>query len=65
LVGMAEPSTRAKWRAPRSARVSTLKKCLTAPTLSETPGFDNYRAPTFCVMQRKAAQCYSAMLIGG
>src|ERR1017187_10570589 len=36
---MAEPSTRAKWRAPRSARVSTLKKCLTAPTLSETPWF--------------------------
>ena len=28
-------STRAKWRALRSARVSTLKKCLTAPTLSE------------------------------
>src|ERR1039457_1151151 len=39
---MAEPSTRAKWRAPRSARVSTLKKCLTAPTLSETPDFVNY-----------------------
>src|ERR1019366_6575759 len=29
-------------RAPRSARVSTLKKCLTAPTLSETPGFVNW-----------------------
>src|ERR1700737_2532770 len=29
LVGMAEPSTRAKWRALRSARSSTLKKCLT------------------------------------
>src|SRR6266568_1064430 len=26
---MAEPSTRAKWRALRSARSSTLKKCLT------------------------------------
>src|SRR5260370_42664877 len=36
LVGMAEPSTRAKWRALRSARTSTLKKCLTPPTLSET-----------------------------
>jgi len=34
-VGMAEPSTRAKWRALRSARVSTLKKCLTGTTLSE------------------------------
>src|SRR5712692_5576757 len=39
---MAEPSTRAKWRALRSARVSTLKKCLTAPTLSETPGNNSY-----------------------
>jgi len=29
LVGMAEPATRAKWRALRSARSSTLKKCLT------------------------------------
>ena len=29
LVGMAEPSTRAKWRALRRARSSTLKKCLT------------------------------------
>src|SRR5208282_5732625 len=36
LVGMAEPSTRAKWRAFRSARSSTLKKCLTLPTLLET-----------------------------
>src|SRR5262249_37944437 len=27
-------STRAKWRAPRSAWSSTLKKCLTPPTLS-------------------------------
>jgi len=26
-------STRTKWRALRSARVSTLKKCLTSPTL--------------------------------
>src|SRR5208283_1934542 len=33
---MAEPSTRAKWRAFRSARSSTLKKCLTLPTLLET-----------------------------
>jgi hypothetical protein len=32
---MAKPSTRAKWRALRSARSSTLKKCLTAPALSE------------------------------
>src|ERR1035437_130869 len=38
---MAEPSTRAKWRALRSARVSTLKKCLTAPTLSEMRFFTN------------------------
>src|ERR1700719_3582525 len=29
LVGMTGPSTRAKWRALRSARSSTLKKCLT------------------------------------
>src|ERR1700730_16940068 len=28
-----------KWRAPRSARVGTLKKCLTAPALSEPPGY--------------------------
>src|SRR5882762_6525330 len=32
---MAQSSTRAKWRALRSARVSTLKKYLTPPTLSE------------------------------
>jgi hypothetical protein len=32
---MAEPSTRAKWRALRSARVSTPKKYLTGTTLSE------------------------------
>src|ERR1700730_19223974 len=32
---MAEPSTRAKWRALRSARVSTPKKYLTGATLSE------------------------------
>src|SRR5436309_15962562 len=38
---MAEPSTRAKGRALRSARVSTLKKCLTPPTLSETPVSDS------------------------
>src|ERR1035437_8774802 len=30
-------STRAKWRALRSARVSTPTKCLTQSTLSETP----------------------------
>src|SRR6266852_1008443 len=41
---MAEPSTRAKWRALRSARVRTLTKCLTLPTLSETPDYINYRA---------------------
>jgi hypothetical protein len=35
-------STRAKWRSLRSARVSTLKKCLTAPALSETRCFANY-----------------------
>jgi len=28
--------TRAKWRAPRSARTSTLEECLTPPALSET-----------------------------
>ena len=38
---MGTSSTRAKWRALRSARVSTLKKCLTESTLSETPVFDN------------------------
>src|SRR6266567_1234624 len=38
---MAEPSTRAKWRALRSARSSTLKKCLTPPTLSETRFINN------------------------
>src|SRR5207245_9396117 len=41
LVGMAEPSTRAKWRAPLSARTSTPKKCLTPPTLSERRFFIN------------------------
>jgi hypothetical protein len=41
LVGMAEPSTRAKWRALRSARVSALKKYLTGTTLSETRFFAN------------------------
>ena len=34
-VGMACVSTRAKWRALRSARVCTLKKYLTPPTLSD------------------------------
>jgi len=34
--------TRAKWRAPRSARVSTLEKNLTAPTLLEMGFFNNY-----------------------
>src|SRR5271170_2652917 len=38
---MVEPSTRAKWRALRSARSSTLKKGLTAPTLSETRCYAN------------------------
>ncbi len=32
---MAEPSTRAKWRALRSARVSTSKKCLTGDDIRE------------------------------
>jgi hypothetical protein len=36
-------STRAKWRALRSARSSMLKKCLTPPTLSETRCYANYR----------------------
>src|SRR5215469_271543 len=35
-------STRAKWRALRSARSSTLKKYLTPPTLSETRCFANH-----------------------
>ena len=35
LVGYSTSSTRAKWRALRSARVSTLEKNLTAPTLLE------------------------------
>src|SRR5271169_2562179 len=39
---MVEPSTRAKWRALRSARSSTLKKGLTAPTLSETRCYANH-----------------------
>src|SRR5580693_3132505 len=34
----ATPSTRAKWRSSRSAYSSVLEKCLTPPTLSETPG---------------------------
>jgi len=41
LVGMAEPSTRAKWRALRSAWSSMLKKCLTAPALSEMRFFNS------------------------
>ena len=41
LVGMAEPSTRAKWRALRSARVSTPKKYLTGATLSERQCYAN------------------------
>src|SRR5260370_37326513 len=35
LVGLAKPSTRAKSRALRSARIGTLEKCLTLPALSE------------------------------
>src|SRR5437899_11056132 len=42
---MAEPSTRAKWRALRSARVGALKKCLTGTTLSERRCFNNYIGP--------------------
>jgi hypothetical protein len=38
---MAEPSTRAKWRALRSARVSTPKKYLTGTTLSEKRCFNS------------------------
>jgi hypothetical protein len=34
---MAEPSTRAKWRALRSARSSTLKKCLTGIHIVRDP----------------------------
>src|ERR1039457_3988270 len=43
LVGRAtaRASTRAKWRALRSARSSTLTKCLTAPALSETRCYVN------------------------
>ena len=39
----AKPSTRAKWRALRSARSGTLKKSLTAPTLLETRFIANQR----------------------
>ena len=49
LVGMAEPSTRAKWRALRSARVSTPKKCLTGATLSETRCFISCEAPEMLI----------------
>src|ERR1035438_9589477 len=44
LVGRAttKASTRAKWRALRSARSSTLKKCLTAPALSERRFINSY-----------------------
>jgi hypothetical protein len=52
LVGMAEPSTRAKWRAFRSARTSTLKKCLTPPTLSETRFFTNSQPTTTATFLR-------------
>src|SRR5258705_12112062 len=45
LVGMAEPSTRAKWRALRSARLSTLKKYLTGTTLSEMGIFRQLPGP--------------------
>ena len=40
---MAGRSTRAKWRAVRSAGSSTLKKYLTPPTLSEMPPDDAAR----------------------
>jgi hypothetical protein len=33
-------AARAKWRSSTSARYSVLKKNLTPPTLSETPGYD-------------------------
>jgi Domain of unknown function (DUF4062) len=36
-----EGSTRAKWRAPRSARTRTPRKCLTLPTLLERRFCDN------------------------
>src|SRR5579863_7885665 len=39
LVGYGTSSTRAKWRAPRSARASTLEKNLTPPTLLEMAMF--------------------------
>src|SRR4029077_15018846 len=40
LVGYGTCSARAKWRAPRSARITTLKKYLTTPALLETPDYD-------------------------
>src|SRR5271157_4982564 len=40
-VGMAKSSTRAKWRALRSARASAPQKCLTPPTLLETRYYVN------------------------
>src|ERR1700674_3627644 len=43
----AKASTRAKWRALPSARSSTLKKYLTPPALSETPGYINYQGGAF------------------
>ena len=42
LVGYGTSSTRAKWRAPRSARVSMLEKNLTAPTLLEMAFCDSW-----------------------
>src|SRR6266496_778556 len=55
LVGLAEPSTRAKWRALRSARVSTLKKYLTGTTLSEMGIFRQVRMETAkCLLARRS-----------
>src|ERR1700737_3981593 len=50
---MGTSSTRAKWRALRSARVTTLKKCLTPPTLSERP-VGNSSAAGRCILSQNS-----------
>src|SRR6266852_7024428 len=50
-------STRAKWRAPRSARISTPKKYLTGTTLSERRCF-NSKLHHIWAIDRESSEAY-------
>src|SRR6476469_1584747 len=55
LVGYGSDSTRAKWRALRSARISAPKTRLTEPTLSETL-IDGWTGHNYPLLMRHAGR---------